>query len=90
MVFLPPPSLSPKPSIGKGILGVVGITHASRVPAIVGAEENDEPVSVLSSFPLSYLHIKQAVEPQASEVDRKSLTSGATYLSPQYKEKREK
>jgi len=62
MVFLPPPSLSPKPDIRKGILGVVGITHASGVPTIVGAEENDEPASVLSSFPPSCLHIKQAAE----------------------------
>jgi len=58
MVFLPPPSLSPKPSIGKGILGIVGITHALGVPTIAGGEENDEPASVLSSFPSSYLHIK--------------------------------
>jgi len=72
------------------MLGVVGITHASGVPTIVGEEENHEPASVLSSFPLSCLHIKQAAKLQSSEVDRKSLTSGATYLSPQYTDKGEK
>jgi len=90
MIFLPPPSLSPKPCIGKGILGVVGITHASGVPTIVGGEENDKPASVLSSFPLSRLHNKQAPEPQSSEVDRKFFTFGATYLSQQYPDKGEK
>jgi len=90
MVFLPPPSLSPKASIGKGFLGVIGITHASGVPTIVGAEENDELVSVLLSFPLSCLHIEKAAEPQLSEVDRKSLMFGATYLSPHYTDKGEK
>jgi len=72
------------------MLGIVGITHASGVPTKVGAEENDEPASVLSSFPLSCLHIKQAAEPQSFEVDQKSLTSGATYLSQQYADKGEK
>jgi len=90
MVFLPPPSLSPKPSIGKGILGYVGITHALGVPTIVGVEENDEPASVLSSFGLSCLHIEKIAELQSSEVNRKSLKSGATYLSLQYTDKGEK
>jgi len=64
-----PPSLSPKPSIGKGILGVIGITYASGVPTIVGVENNNEPASMLSLFPLSCIHFKQAAEPQSSEVD---------------------
>jgi len=90
MVFLPPPSPSPKPSIGKGILDVVGITYVSGVPTIVGAEENDEPASMLSSFPLSCLHMEQAVKPQSTEVDQKSFKSGATYLLPQNTDKGEK
>jgi len=90
MVFLPPPSLSPKPSIGNAISGVVGIAHASGVSTIEGGEEINELQSMLSSFPLSCLHIKQAAELLSSYVDRKSLTSGATYLSPQYIDKWEK
>jgi len=89
-MFLPSSSLSPKHSIGKGILCVISTTHASGVPAIVGAGENDESASVLSSFPLSCLHIEQGAELQSYERDRKSLTSGVTYLSPQYTDKGEK
>jgi len=74
----------------KGILCIVGITHAAGVPTIVGAEENDEPASALSSFPLSCLHIKQEAEQQLSKVNQKSLMSEATYLSPQYTDKGEK
>jgi len=57
---------------------------------IVGVEENDEPAYVLSSFSLFCLHIEQVAEGQSSEVDRTSLMSGATYLSPQYTDKGEK
>jgi len=57
---------------------------------MVGAEANDEPASVLSSFPLSCLYIEQVAEPQSSEVDKKLLTSGVTYLSPQYTDNEEK
>jgi len=84
-----PPSQSPKPALRKGILGDMGITHTSGELTIVGAEENDEPAFVPSSFPLSCPHIEQAAEAESSEVDRKSLTSGATYLSPQYTDKGE-
>jgi len=66
MVLLLPPSLSPKPSIGKRILCVIGLTYASGVPTVVRAEEDVEPASMLSSFPLSCLHIEQAGEPQSS------------------------
>jgi len=90
MVFLPPPLLSPKPSIGKGILGLVGINHASGVPTIVGVEENNEPAYVLFSFLLFCPHIEQAVEPQSSKIYWKSLTSRVRYLSQQYMDKREK
>jgi len=71
MVFLPPPSLSAKPSIGKGMFSVVSITQASGVPTMVGVEESFEAASVLCSFPLSCLHIEQVAKPQKSEVKRK-------------------
>jgi len=74
----------------KAILAVNGITHASGVPTIVVAEENNEPAFVLSLFPLSCLHIEQAAEPQSSEVDQKSLASGRMCLSLQYTDKGEK
>jgi len=90
MVFLPPATLSPKPSIVKGILGVVGITYASGVRTNIGAEENDEPASMPFSSPLSCLHIHQAAEPQSSDDDQKSLTSGAMDLFLQYTDKGQK
>jgi len=44
----------------------------------MGVEENDKPASVLSSFTLSCVHIKQGADRQSSEVDWESLMSGAT------------
>ena len=68
MGFLPPPTPSPNASIGKGILGIVGIIHASGVPTIIGTGENDKPATVLSSLPPSCLYIEEAAEPQSFEV----------------------
>jgi len=71
------------------MFGVVGITHASGVPTIVGAEENDEPASVLFSFRLSCQNIEHSAELRSSKDDRISLTSGTMYLSQQYTDKGE-
>jgi len=42
------------------MLGIIGITYASGVPTIIGAEENIEATSVISSQQISCLYIEQA------------------------------
>jgi len=57
---------------------VVPLLASPITRTIIGAEVNDELAFVLSSFPLSCLHLKQATEAQSPEVNKKLLSFRVT------------